>query len=207
MPCSGAVWNHTAWLFPLMPLTTESLFNSYFLSGNKNRKNITCKNIGQFQFCINLLPFALIWRSVPCLKHWNLRWFGDAAFTIPSGKQWDHMSPWSPSWLSAGIDECCGSANESGHQWFKNSWLETIWHYISKMNSGATFSTISSGAIVRMQIKTHFLFTEEETFWLPMMRRSGCWGCRSGYFRFMLDRQHEPKGHGKCYKYSKNYNV
>ena len=71
------------------------------------------------------------------------------------------------------------------------------------MNSGATFSTISSGAIVRMQKKTQFLFTEEETFWLPMTRRSGCWGCRSGYFRFMLDRQHEPKGHGKCCKYLK----
>ena len=40
-----------------------------------------------------------------------------------------------------------------------------------------------------------------------MTRRSGCWGCWSGYFRFMLDRQHEPKGHGKCCKYSKNYNV
>ena len=107
-PCrvGGAVWNHTAWLFPLMPLPTESLFYSYFLSCNKYRKNITCKNIGQFQFCINLLPLALIWRSAPCLKHWNQRWFGDAAFTIPSGKQWDHMSPWSPSWLSAGIDEC-----------------------------------------------------------------------------------------------------
>ena len=107
MPCWGAVWNHTAWLFPLMPLPTESLFYSYFLSCNKYRKNITCKNIGQFQFCINLLPLALIWRSAPCPKHWNQRWFGDAAFTIPSGKQWDHMSPWSPSWLSAGIDECC----------------------------------------------------------------------------------------------------
>ena len=108
-PCrvGGAVWNHTAWLFPLMPLPTESLFYSYFLSGNKYRKNITCKNIGQFQFCINLLPLALIWRSAPCLKHWSQRWFGDAAFTIPSGKQWDHMSPWSPSWLSAGFDECC----------------------------------------------------------------------------------------------------
>ena len=120
-PCrvGGAVWNHTAWLFPLMPLPTEFLFYSYFLSRNKYKKNITCKNIGQFHFCINLLPLALIWRSAPCLKHWNQRWFGDAAFTIPSGKQWDHMSPWSPSWLSAGIDECCRSANESGHQWFK----------------------------------------------------------------------------------------
>ena len=129
-PCrvGGAVWNHTAWLFPLMPLPTLSLFYSYFLSGNKYRKNITCKNIGQFQFCINLLPLELIWRSASCPRHWNQKWFGDAAFTIPSGKQWDHMSPWPPSWLSAGIDECCRSANESGHQWLKNSWLETIWH-------------------------------------------------------------------------------
>ena len=129
-PCrvGGAVWNHTAWLFPLMPLPTLSLFYSYFLSGNKYRKNITCKNIGQFQFCINLLPLELIWRSASCPRHWNQRWFGDAAFTIPSGKQWDHMSPWPPGWLSAGIDECCRSANESGHQWLKNSWLETIWH-------------------------------------------------------------------------------
>ena len=129
-PCrvGGAVWNHTAWLFPLMPLPTLSLFYSYFLSGNKYRKNITCKNIGQFQFCINLLPLELIWRSASCPRHWNQRWFGDAAFTIPSGKQWDHMSPWAHSWLSAGIDECCRSANESGHQWLKNSWLETIWH-------------------------------------------------------------------------------
>ena len=57
------------------------------------------------------------------------------------------------------------------------------------MNSGPTFSTISSRAIVRMQKDTLFLFTEEEIFW----RRSGCWGCRSGYFRFMLDQQHEPR--------------
>ena len=129
-PCrvGGAVWNHTAWLFPLMPLPTLSLFYSYFLSGNRYKKNITCTNIGQFQFCINLLPLELIWRSASCPRHWNQRWFGDAAFTIPSGKQWDHMSPWPPSWLSAGIDECCRSANESGHQWLKNSWLETIWH-------------------------------------------------------------------------------
>ena len=102
-----------------MPIPTLSLFYSYFLSGNKYRKNITCKNIGQFQFCINLLPLELIWRSASCPRHWNQRWFGDAAFTIPSGKQWDHMSPWPPSWLSAGIDECCRSANESGHQWLK----------------------------------------------------------------------------------------
>ena len=129
-PCrvGGAVWNHTAWLFPLMPLPTLSLFYSYFLSGNKYRKNITCENMGQFQFCINLLPLELIWRSASCPRHWNQRWFGDAAFTIPSGKQWDHMSPWPPSWLSAGIEECCRSANESGHQWLKNRWLETIWH-------------------------------------------------------------------------------
>ena len=34
-PCrvGGAVWNHTAWLFPLMPLPTLSLFYSYFLGG------------------------------------------------------------------------------------------------------------------------------------------------------------------------------
>ena len=105
-PCrvGGAVWNHTAWLFPLMPLPTLSLFYSYFLSVNKYGKNITCKNIGQFQFCINLLPLELIWRSASCPRHWNQRWFGDAAFTIPSGKQWDHMSPWPPSWLSDGIN-------------------------------------------------------------------------------------------------------
>ena len=124
----GAVWFHTAWLFPLMPLPTLSLFYSYFLSGNEYRKTITFKNTGQFQFCIYLLPLELIWRSASCPRHWNQRWFGDAAFTIPSGKQWDHMSPWPPSWLSAGNDECCRSANESGHQWLKNSWLEAIWH-------------------------------------------------------------------------------
>ena len=47
------------------------------------------------------------------------------------------------------------------------------------MNMGATFSTISSGAIVRMQKNTLFLFTEEETFWWPMTRRSDCRGCQS----------------------------
>ena len=129
-PCrvGGAVWNHTAWLLPLMPLPTESLSIHIFYLVINIEKTSLVKNIGQFKFCINLLPLALIWRSVPCLKHRNQRWFGDAAFTIPSGKQWDHMSPWSPSWLSAGIDECCRSANENGHQWLKNSWLAMIWH-------------------------------------------------------------------------------
>ena len=75
-PCrvGGAVWNHTAWLFPVMPLPTESLFYSYFLSRNKYRKNITCKNIGQFQFCINLLPLALIWRSAPYALKSKMIW-------------------------------------------------------------------------------------------------------------------------------------
>ena len=114
MPCETT--RHGCSLWCLYPHFFLSLFYSYFLSGNKYRKNITCKNIGQFQFCINLLPLELIWRSASCPRHWNQRWFGDAAFTIPSGKQWDHMSPWPPSWLSAGIDECCRSANESGHQ-------------------------------------------------------------------------------------------
>ena len=41
------------------------------------------------------------------------------------------------------------------------------------------------------------------SIFLPMTSRCDCWGCRSGYFRFMLDRQHEPKGDGKCCKYSK----
>ena len=51
--------------------------------------------------------------------------------------------------------------------------------------------------------KTQFLSMEEETFCLPMTHRSGCWGCRSDYFRFMLDRQREPKWHNKCCKCSK----
>ena len=103
------------------------------------------------------------------------------------------MSPWSPNKLSAGIDERCRSANENGHYGLKNIWLPTIWHYINKMNGGTPFSTISSRAIVRMQKNTLFLFTEEKTFWLPMTRWSGCWGCRSGYFQFKLNRQHKPK--------------
>ena len=204
MPCETTRHGCSLWcLYPHYPFS----IHIFYLVMNIEKHHFKTSNIGQFQFCINLLPLEFIWRSASCPRHWNQRWFGDAAFTIPSGKQWDHMSPWAPSWLSAGIDKCFRSANESGHHWLKNSWLETIWHKISKMNSGATFSTISSSAIVRMQKKTQFLFTEEKTFWLPMTRRSGCWGCRSGYFRFMLDRQHEPKGHGKCCKYSKSYNV
>ena len=51
-PCrvGGAVWNHTAWLFPLMPLPTLSLFYSYFLSGNKYRKTTLVKILGNFSF-------------------------------------------------------------------------------------------------------------------------------------------------------------
>ena len=44
------------------------------------------------------------------------------------------------------------------------------------------FSTVSSGAIVRIQSNT-VLFTKEETFWLPMIHRRDCWGCRSDYFQ------------------------
>ena len=129
MPCWGCLVKPHGMAVPSDAFTHIIPFLFiFFLSGNKYRKNITCKNIGQFQFCINLLPLELIWRSASCPRHWNQRWFGDAAFTIPSGKQLDHMSPWPPSWFSAGIDECCRSANESGHQWLKNSWLETIWH-------------------------------------------------------------------------------
>ena len=62
----------------------------------------------------------------------------------------------------------------------------------------------SSGAIVRMQQNTLFLFTEEETFWMPMMLRSGCWGCQSSYFWFMLDQQCQPKWQSKYCKYFKD---
>ena len=51
-PCrvGGAVWNHTAWLFPLMPLPTLSLFYSYFLFGNEYRKTSLEKILGNFSF-------------------------------------------------------------------------------------------------------------------------------------------------------------
>ena len=63
-PCrvGGAVWNHTAWLFPLMPLPTLSLFYSYFLFGNEYRKTSLEKKLGNFSF-------------VSIYYHWN--WFED----------------------------------------------------------------------------------------------------------------------------------
>ena len=63
-PCrvGGAVWNHTAWLFPLMPLPTLSLFYSYFLLGNEYRKKTLEKILGNFSF-------------VSIYYHWN--WFED----------------------------------------------------------------------------------------------------------------------------------
>ena len=63
-PCrvGGAVWNHTAWLFPLMPLPTLSLFYSYFLFGNEYRKTSLEKILGNFSF-------------VSIYYHWN--WFED----------------------------------------------------------------------------------------------------------------------------------
>ena len=63
-PCrvGGAVWNHTAWLFPLMPLPTLSIFCSYFLFGNEYRKRSLEKILGNFSF-------------VSIYYHWN--WFED----------------------------------------------------------------------------------------------------------------------------------
>ena len=46
-----------------------------------------------------------------------------------------------------------------------------------------------------------------ETFWLPMTRRSGFWGFRSSCFRSIINRQHEPKWHGKYCKYQKKTTV
>ena len=39
------------------------------------------------------------------------------------------------------------------------------------MNGECKIRSISSGTVVRMQKNTLFLFTKEETFWLPMTRR------------------------------------
>ena len=63
-PCrvGGAVWNHTAWLFPLMPLPTSSLFYSYFLSEINIEKTSLVKILGNFGF-------------VSIYYHWN--WFED----------------------------------------------------------------------------------------------------------------------------------
>ena len=63
-PCrvGGALWNHTAWLFPLMPLPKLSLFYSYFLFGIEYRKISLEKIMGNFNF-------------VSIYYHWN--WFED----------------------------------------------------------------------------------------------------------------------------------
>ena len=81
------------------------------------------------------------------------------------------------------------------------------WHKSSTMNS--VFKHVEPSAVVQLSgcRKHNVLFTEENISWLPMMHRNGCWSCRSGYFQFMVDRQHELKGHCKCCKYSINYNV
>ena len=42
------------------------------------------------------------------------------------------------------------------------------------MNGECKIWSISSGAIVRMQKNTLFLFMEDETFWLQMTRSSRC---------------------------------
>ena len=103
-PCrvGGTVWFHVP----------SDLFSIHIFSLVINMKN-SCENNKQFMFGNNLLPLALVWRSAPCLKHWNQRWFGDNVLTMSSGKQWDHGSPWSPSWFSAGTDECCRNAKEN----------------------------------------------------------------------------------------------
>ena len=96
---SSCVWFHMAWLQLLMLVLTGSLFYSYSLSGNDYGKTSPLNIMGNF--CL----YQFITISIDlnmCLKHWNQRWFGDAAFPIPSGKQWDHRSPWSRRWLPAG---------------------------------------------------------------------------------------------------------
>ena len=123
----GAVWNHTAWLFPLMPLPTLSLFYSYFLSGNEYRKTSLEKILGNYSF-------------VSIYYHWN--WFGDLhhvqGIEIKDDSEMLHSQylrenngttcrHGHPADCQLALTNC-RSANESGHQWLKNSWLETIWH-------------------------------------------------------------------------------
>ena len=96
---SSCVWFHMAWLLLLMLVLTGSLFYSYSLSGNDYGKTSPLIIMGTF--CL----YQFITISIDlnmCLRHWNQRWFGDAAFPLPSGKQWDHRSPWWRSWLPAG---------------------------------------------------------------------------------------------------------
>ena len=61
-PCrvGGAVWNHTAWLFPLMPLPTLSLFIHIFYLVINIEKTSLVKILGNFSF-------------VSIYYHWN--WF------------------------------------------------------------------------------------------------------------------------------------
>ena len=61
-PCrvGGAVWNHKAWLFPLMLLPTLSLFYSYFLSGNAQMMNIKKHHLKKYWAMSVLYQFTTI---------------------------------------------------------------------------------------------------------------------------------------------------
>ena len=87
----------------------------------------------------------------------NMIW--STVLRILSGKQLDHRSPWSPSWLTAGIDECCKSANECGRYGLKIVGCQRFDTRPVKWTADAKFSTISCCAIVRMQ-KQHCFYSQ-----------------------------------------------
>ena len=129
-PCrvGGAVWNHTAWLFPLMPLPTLSLFYSYYLFGNEYRKTSLEKILGNFSF-------------VSIYNHWN--WFQDLhhvqGIEIKDDSEMLHSQ-----YLRENNGTTCHHGHPADCQMAltnvvevqtkvvtndkKNSWLETIWH-------------------------------------------------------------------------------
>ena len=108
-PCETTRHGCSLWcLYPHYPFS----IHIFYLVRNIEKTSLV-KILGKFSF-------VLIY------YHW--KWFDDLhhvqGIEIKDDSEM-HMSPWPPSWLSAGIDECCRSANESGHQWLKNSWLDT----------------------------------------------------------------------------------
>ena len=137
----------------------------FFLAIN-TKKNIISENIGQFRFCINLLPLALIWRSAPCLKHWNRIYFWRCFTHIPSGKQWDHKSPWSPNWLSLALTNVVEVRTKVITMDLKIVGWQRFDTRSATWMVGVTFSTIPSGRLSECR-KTHGFYSRKR-------KHSGC---------------------------------
>ena len=171
-----------------MPVTTKTFIFLQLTIGKNIKK---CEN--KESFFNQFVTTGIIWRFGTRSNEVEVRKIWGCCIKIPLGKQWNCRSPWSPNWLPAGTDGWCWSVNECGCYgkiiaWQSNHIRAVRWVLCRNYLNHQEWRNSRNA---EKHLFLHILVANDDEELLP--------GCRSSYFWFMPDQQHEPKRCVNCW--------